>query len=89
MRLIAIFACAVTLCLGVSPRSLSTSTGSSTFMTFSMNATLMQTSTPATRPMMAAPVVLTNPLGAVIATRPASKPLPLIEASGFPLRIHM
>ena len=29
-------------------------------------------------------MVLTKPLGAVMATRPASMPLPLIEASGLP-----
>ena len=34
-------------------------------------------------------IVLTNPLGAVIATRPAKRPLPDMEASGFPYRIHM
>ena len=34
--------------------------------------------------MMEAPTGLTKPLGAVMATRPASKPLPLIEASGLP-----
>src|SRR5436853_6935711 len=39
--------------------------------------------------MIAAPMVFTNPLGAVIATNPASRPLPDIEASGFPYRIHM
>ena len=38
---------------------------------------------------MAAPRALTKPLGAVIATSPASMPLTLIEASGLPLRIHM
>ena len=27
---------------------------------------------------------LTNPLGAVMATRPASRPLPVIDASGLP-----
>ena len=59
-------------------------TGSSTLSLFSTNATLKQTRTPATKPMMAAPVVLTKPLGAVMATRPASSPLPLIDASGLP-----
>ena len=38
---------------------------------------------------MADETVFTKPLGAVIATRPASSPLPVIEASGFPYRIHM
>ncbi len=38
---------------------------------------------------MHAPVALTNPLGAVIATNPANNPLPLIDASGLPLNIHM
>ena len=41
------------------------------------------------RPMIAAQTLLTKPLGAVIATRPASNPFPVIEASGFPYRIHM
>ena len=48
-------------------------------MTFSIKAQLEQTKTPATTPMMQAPTVLTKPLGAVIATNPASRPLPLIE----------
>src|SRR5437762_14067948 len=39
--------------------------------------------------MIAAPMVLTKPLGAVMATRPANSPLPAMEASGFPYRIHM
>ena len=64
-------------------------TGSSTFSTFSTNAQLRQTRTPAIKPMMAELTGLTKPLGAVMATSPASKPLPLIEASGFPLRHHM
>ena len=54
-----------------------------------MNSTLRQTSIPAANPMIAAPTVLTKPLGAVIATSPASRPLPAIEASGLPKRIHM
>ena len=41
-------------------------------------------STPAIKPMMTAPTGLTKPLGAVIATRPASSPLPVMEASGLP-----
>jgi len=64
-------------------------TGSSILKTRSRNSTLRQTSTPAERPMIAEPTELTKPLGAVIATRPARRPLPLIEASGFPNRIHM
>ena len=39
--------------------------------------------------MMQAPTVLTKPLGAVIATKPASRPLPLMEASTLPFFIHM
>ena len=39
--------------------------------------------------MIADDTVFTKPLGAVIATRPASNPLPLIEASGLPYLIHM
>ena len=64
-------------------------TGSSTLSTFSTKYTLTHTSTPATSPMMAAFGALTNPLGAVIATRPARRPFPDIDASGFPLLIHM
>ncbi len=41
------------------------------------------------KPMMHAPTVLTKPLGAVIATSPASRPLPPIDASTFPFFIHM
>src|SRR5262249_28441107 len=41
------------------------------------------------KPRIAAPTVWTNRLGAVIATSPARSPLPLIEASGLPKRIHM
>ena len=54
-----------------------------------MNSTLKQTSTPAMKPMIVAPTVFTNPLGAVIATKPANRPLPAIEASGLPYLIHM
>src|SRR5947209_6421337 len=64
-------------------------TGSSTLSTFSTKDTLTQTSTPATRPMIAALGALTNPLGAVIATNPARRPFPDMDASGFPLLIHM
>ena len=49
-----------------------------------MNAQLKQTSTPATSPMMQALTGLTKPLGAVMATSPARRPLPLMEASGLP-----
>ena len=54
-----------------------------------MNEQLSTTNIPATRPMMQAPTVLTKPLGAVIATKPASRPLPLIDASTLPFFIHM
>src|SRR6266849_7699360 len=64
-------------------------TGSSTFMTLSMNSTDRQTSTPAIKPITQAPTGFTNPLGAVIATRPAKRPLPVMEASGFPYRSHI
>ena len=40
-------------------------------------------------PMIALPTGLTKPLGAVMATRPASNPLPLIEASGLPFNAHI
>ena len=41
------------------------------------------------KPMITDATGLTKPLGAVIATRPASRPLPDIDASGLPYRIHM
>ncbi len=41
------------------------------------------------RPMITAATGFTKPLGAVIATRPASRPLPDIDASGLPYLIHM
>ena len=54
-----------------------------------LEAQLRQTKTPAIKPIIAELTGLTKPLGAVMATSPASRPLPLIEASGFPLRHHM
>ncbi len=57
-------------------------TGSSTPMLSKKN-TLYTTNTPATKPMIAAPIGLTKAQGAVIATRPASMPLHSIEGSGF------
>ena len=59
-------------------------TTSSNFRTRSTNSTESAHSTPAMRPMMTAAIGLTNPLGAVMATRPASRPLPVIDASGLP-----
>src|SRR5207249_9178588 len=53
------------------------------------NSTEMQTRTPAITPMITEATGLTKPEGAVIATRPASKPLPLIDASGLPYRSHI
>src|SRR5438045_541516 len=52
-------------------------------------STARHTRTPAIRPMIKELRGVTNPHGAVIATKPASRPLPLIEASGLPYRIHM
>jgi len=46
-----------------------------------LNSTEIQTSTPAINPMMTEAQDSQNPEGAVMATSPASKPLPLIEAS--------
>ena len=54
-----------------------------------MKLTLKQTRTPAIRPMIAEAIGLTKPLGAVMATKPANRPLALILASGLPFRIHM
>src|ERR1700676_1771179 len=64
-------------------------TGSSTCITRSTKATERQTRTPAMSPMITEPTGFTNPEGAVIATRPARNPLPVIEASGFPYTNHM
>ena len=41
------------------------------------------------RPMMTDAIGFTKPLGAVMATRPARNPLPVIDASGLPYRSHM
>src|SRR5262249_9710943 len=57
-------------------------TGSSTPRA-SRKKTLSTTRTPATAPIMTAPIGLTNALGAVIATRPASIPLHIIVVSGL------
>ncbi len=47
------------------------------------------TSTPATAPMMKAPTGVTKAHGEVIATRPASMLLHIIEGSGLPCTFHM
>src|ERR1039458_9121837 len=64
-------------------------TGASTFMTVSTKETERQTRTPAMAPIMMEPTGLTKPEGPVIATRPASSPLPDMEASGLPKRNQM
>ena len=48
----------------------------------------MSPSTPATAPMSTAAHGATNAHGAVIATRPESMPLHIIDGSGLPKRIH-
>src|SRR6266487_841970 len=58
--------------------------GSSTWATLSQNQTLMQTSRPATPPMIAAANGATKAQGAVIATSPANMPLHDMEMSGLP-----
>ena len=63
-------------------------TTSSTFTTRSKNSTESDQNA-GDQADDAAPIGLTNPLGAVMATRPASSPLPVIDASGLPYRIHM
>src|SRR3989442_1847580 len=62
--------------------------GSSIFI-LSQNRTLQMTSTPATAPIRNADHGVTKAHGAVIATRPASIPLHIIEGSGLPKTIHM
>src|SRR5271170_2019155 len=57
-------------------------TGSST-RTLSKKKTLRTTSTPATAPIQNAPHGVTKPLGAVMATRPANRPLHIMPGSGF------
>src|SRR5213594_2219205 len=64
-------------------------TGSSTFRLRSTKNTETQTSTPAIPPISTADGAVTNAHGAVIATRPASAPLAIIEGSGFPYLNHM
>src|SRR3989442_16002812 len=46
------------------------------------------TRTPATKPIMQAPMESTNAQGAVMATRPASIPLQIIVGSGFLVLNH-
>ena len=55
----------------------------------SKNGTARHTSTPAIAPMMKPLNGLTKPLGAVIATSPASRPLPIMAGSGFLLTIQV
>src|SRR4030081_154003 len=64
-------------------------TGSSTLAMLSKNHTAQHTSTPAMRPMMTDDRGLTKPLGAVMATSPASRPLAVMVGSGLPLLHHM
>ena len=59
-------------------------TGSSILMR-SKNSTANTTMTPAMAPMITAPQLLTLAHPAVIPTRPASTPLPVIATSGLPL----
>ena len=73
----------ISMCIGLADVQMAP-TGSSTLSTRSTNSTETHTRTPAIRPMITEPTGLTNPEGAVIATSPASSPLPLMEASGFP-----
>src|SRR5689334_8416023 len=58
--------------------------GSSIRSFWSNHSTLQHTSAPASRPMTTDAQGATNAHGAVIATRPASMPLHVIEMSGFP-----
>ena len=66
------------------PWTLTAPTGSSTLMIFSQEQALQITRIPAMPPMAQAPQVLTNSHGAVIATRPASRPLHMKLGSGLP-----
>src|SRR6266478_9980999 len=63
-------------------------TGSSSFRTRSIKNTEATTNTPATAPISTAPSELTKAQGAVIATRPASIPLHIMDGSGF-LNFHI
>src|ERR687891_1603979 len=63
-------------------------TGSS-ILILSKNITEPTTIAPAIAPMRTATDVVTVPQGAVIATRPASRPLAVIETSGLLVRSHM
>src|SRR6185369_12461022 len=72
----------------LTPWTLIAPTGSSIF-TRSKKNTLTTTSTPATAPMMNAPTGETNAHGDVMATRPASMLLHIIDGSGFPWKYHM
>src|SRR5258708_7527683 len=63
-------------------------TGSS-IPSFSQKKTLRTTRTPATAPMMAAPMLPKKAHGAVIATSPASIPLQSIDVSGLSPLAHM
>src|SRR5665647_3331985 len=63
-------------------------TGSSTLSRPSTKTIEPTTRRPATRPISAAPTLLTKAHGAVTATRPASMPLAAIDGSGFPYSFH-
>src|ERR1051326_2760465 len=71
----------------LTPCTLMAPTGSSTPILSKKN-TASTTKLPGISPMMAAPPALTNAQGAVIATRPASMPLHIMDGSGFLVRNH-
>src|SRR5450755_3909768 len=62
-------------------------TGSSSFRVFSTKRAAQTTRTPATEPIRTATGAVTKAQGAVMATRPARRPLMLMEGSGF-LNFH-
>src|SRR5437773_6586593 len=72
----------------LTPWTLMAPTGSS-MPRFSQKKTLQMTSTPAMAPIRNAAHGVTKAHGAVMATRPASMPLHIIEGSGLPKTIHM
>src|SRR5712675_1396331 len=71
----------------LTPWTLIAPTGSS-MPILSKKNTASTTSTPETKPMIAAPPALTNAQGAVIATSPASMPLHIMDGSGFLVLNH-
>src|SRR5947209_2270251 len=60
----------------------------SSILILSKKNTASTTRIPAMMPMIAAPPALTNAQGAVIATRPASMPLHIMDGSGFLVLNH-